>query len=108
MRIAVEKAREKIDCNNTDLAKLIPCDKQWLTNASKEYKISKGERFLIRLSIVTGLSIDELCVNTEEEEDYREKVAALSWIKKNIQNCDTEEQREKAEKLLEFYNNLNK
>ena len=106
MKIDVKRIRKKTGLTNAKIAKIIGCHKQWLTNSEKECKPNKTDIWIIGLSDLSGIPIDELCVNTDEYEEEQKRIVVLSWIKTNIDNCLDPVQKENAEKLLKLYHNV--
>ena len=105
MKIDVKSSREVTGLTNGQLAKKIGCSSQWLTNASVNCKPTRTDVYIIKLSEVTGITIKDLCINTDDEEEAGKRVVVLEWIQKNIDNCKTPEQEENAKKLLKLYKN---
>ncbi len=106
MKIDVKEAREVTGLTNGQLAENIGCSSQWLTNSAIECKPTKTDTYIIKLSEVTGIPIRKLCINTDDKEEELKRIVVLEWIQKNIENCNTPIEKENANKLLKFYENI--
>tara|TARA_R100000805_G_C3583971_1_gene87133 strand:- start:149 stop:340 length:192 start_codon:yes stop_codon:yes gene_type:complete len=60
MKIDVNKIKQKTGLEMIDVAKKVGCSYQWLVNVKRPEKFPKTLKTMMKLSKLTGLTIDEL------------------------------------------------